>query len=38
MKNNIGRNVDLSGINTTEIQAWLNANKQGRKFINYEYY
>lgn len=33
MKNNIGRNVDLSGINTTEIQTWLKNNKQGRKYI-----
>lgn len=33
MNNNVGRNVDLTGINTEEIQDWLKNNKQARDYI-----
>ena len=33
MHNNVGRNVDLSGIDTAEIKEWLINNQQARDYI-----
>lgn len=33
MNNQVGRNVDLLGINIAEIRTWIKKNKQGMKFV-----